>query len=132
MGQTLTKQSKKNLNTWVCPNGCPVSKNPCKHLDKLLPSLKSGRLGSDFLTEYANRVLDSLSVDEYEEGCHAMEGRLKHAGFNPTETYLIMDRMVSGLSIKELSKKYGTNQKLMIVELGRLINEIKEKGVFGG
>lgn len=109
-----------------------TSKNPCKHLENLLPSLKHGTIKTDILTEYANRVLDSLSLDEYEEHCHAMEGKLKHSGFNPTETHLVMDRMVSGLSIKELAKKYGTNHNLIVSELDRLIALIKERQVFDG
>lgn len=106
-----------------------MSKVPCKHLDNLLPSNQSGKIGSDYLTAYANSLLEGTDPVEYETECSNLEAKLIETGFNPTETHLIMDRMVSGMSIKELSKKYGTIPSLIVDELTRLTSLIKERQV---
>lgn len=74
---------------------------------------------------------DTPDLDEYEEGCHNIERKLKNSGFTPTETYLIMDRFVSGLSIKELAIKYGTSSNVIAKRLEALRLQLKEiKDVF--
>lgn len=75
---------------------------------------------------------NTLTIDEYEEHCHSLERQLKDSGFNPTEAYLLMDRYVSGLSIKELSKKYGTSSNVIVNRLDQLLDELKQKGVTFG
>lgn len=66
----------------------------------------------------------------YEDECHRLERKLKDSGFNPTQVYMIMDRFVSNLSIKEMSKKYGRTANEITQDLKTLAKEVKEKDVF--
>lgn len=74
--------------------------------------------------------LNALDDVIYEDECFKVERKLKNSGFNPTETYMIMDRFVSNLSIKEMSKKYGRTTNEITQDLKTLANEVKEKDVF--
>lgn len=106
-----------------------MSKEPCKHLERLMPV--NGKVSIDVLTGYVeNMGLDSLPDDIYEDECHRLERKLKNSGFNPTQAYMIMDRFVSNLSIKEMSKKYGRTSNEITQDLKTLANEVKEKDVF--
>lgn len=115
-----------NSKTWVCQNGCKMDKVPCKHLENLLPRLSDGKVTQETMGGYSIKYGETTSLDEYERQCNDLEGNLSEAGFNPTETHLIMDRFVSGLSIKELSKKYGATDSVIVNRLDSILTELKK------
>lgn len=88
-------------------------------------------MGHDDLEAFREFQLGQLVEDDvYEDECFRLERKLRDSGFNPTETYMIMDRFVSNLSIKEMSKKYGRTPEAISQDLKTLANEVKEKNVF--
>lgn len=76
--------------------------------------------------------MNGLDDAYYEDECHRLERKLKDSGFNPTQAYMIMDRFVSNLSIKEMSKKYGRTANEITQDLKTLAKEVKKKDVFNG
>lgn len=103
-----------------------MDKTPCQHLNNLLPGLRNGLVSQDALQNFGNYSSDLASVEEYEARCQLIETSLMEAGLNPTETFLIMDRLVSGLTISELAKKYGTTSSIIITRLKEIVLELKE------
>lgn len=105
-----------------------MSKEPCKHLANLIPRVKDGELSLATIQGFTE--MSGLDDVYYEDECHRLERKLKDSGFNPTQVYMIMDRFVSNLSIKEMSKKYGRTANEITQDLKTLAKEVKEKDVF--
>lgn len=132
MAKTLKTKSKKSLKKWECQYGCDLSKKMCKHLDNMLPSIMNGAISGDVIEEYMVNTLMNENIDErdsYEDLCNILEGDLKALDFNPTEVSLLMDRFISGLTIKELGKKYGADSSSIFASLANMKQTLSSSGL---
>jgi hypothetical protein len=126
------KPLKKKSKTWRCPKKCKLGDKPCRHLEKLLPSLDRGKLSGAVLTEYRYVSENTeVSVDFSPEFYAKIERGLASRGFRDYEINLIMDRFVSRMTIGEITEKHnylssGTVSALL-AKLTKVINFMGEE-----
>lgn len=98
----------------------------------MLPSIMNGAISGDVIEEYMVNTLMNENIDErdsYEDLCNILEGDLKALDFNPTEVSLLMDRFISGLTIKELGKKYGADSSSIFASLANMKQTLSSSGL---
>ena len=105
------KQSKKKpKKQWKCPEGCKVTKNPCPHLEELLPPINGG--GTKMLTYYPSTDSitesmyiypdppDEVKIDKFVKKCYKL-------GLNEYEIVLLVERLILKKSYHEIAKEHG-------------------------
>lgn len=111
-----------------------MTKTPCKHLEALLPrdSQKSVEKIAT-LKDIAAMDSETMTAAEFEEHCLSLHNRLtQEYKLNKTTATLVIDRFVSGLSIKELAAQTGMSTLTLSRVLALAVKELKNKGVSFG
>lgn len=101
------KKSKKSSEVWKCKHNCPVTKIPCKHLEKLI---KKPIRGKGLKPAYESNSLKlATSDDKYHEKAVKLEAELRKffVGYDSFRVDLIMDRYVSNLTLMDIASLYG-------------------------
>lgn len=122
--------SKKKSKIWVCDYKCNPKLGPCKHLQKLLPSLSKGSLGKSTLEEIADDwyALDTANYD-YTQIDH-VKASLKKVGLNMDQINLLLDKYVYGLQLTEIAKRSGyVSSSAVAYLLKHTISQLKRIGL---
>lgn len=107
-----------------------MTKSPCKHLEALLPQTQLNPISKATIDNA--KLLDEVttSIDEFEDNCKVLHEKLvKQYKLNKTIAHLVIDRFVSGLTIKELADQAGMSSLSIRMALDFAVKQLKDKGV---
>lgn len=99
----------RSVKEWVCRKGCPKSKEPCPHLERLLPRLKKNRVA----TRSVGNIDEIHYVRPDQVRSKNGKGRLSFRqflkAFNiPEEGITLLEsKFVEGMSLREIAKEQG-------------------------
>lgn len=107
-----------------------MTKVPCKHLEALLPVTQLNGLSKATLDNAALFYGTTVTMEEFEANCKVLHLKLvKHYKLNKTIANLVIDRFVSGLTIKELADQTGMSTISIKMVLEFAVKQLKDKGV---
>lgn len=85
------------------------------------------------LKDMAAMYAQTITIEEFEEHCIGIQNKLiKSYSLNKTVASLVVDRFVSGLSLKELAKQTGMSTLTIKSVLDYAVKQLKDKGVSFG
>lgn len=119
------KQWQKSLANGECPYGCSLTKEPCKHLEAVIPSMDAGRIYRDvtgevksliftdnleILQKYAVKLdieLDDLQIEQFVT-------TLVDFGFDETVIQILADKYIHNKTYKDIQDKWGYPSEHMV------------------
>lgn len=133
----MVKKSSSNVSktTWSCPEGCLLTKYPCKHLEKLLPSHRI-----DPRLMFLQNMTGYHNDDAFSYHCTVNDGelndlllKLKKYPLEPFQVEVLIDKAVYKLSFREIMIKYSyinvpTVQRVYQSALNVLKKHLKSNG----
>lgn len=99
--------AKKDLkkSSWECEHGCPVTKVPCKHLEKALNiDPNRGRMTMAYMKDNQDIV---MREEPEPETYSFIESKLRDYGLVDYEIELLLDYYVANLSLREIKKRHN-------------------------
>lgn len=128
------KALKKQSKIWECSKGCDVSKQPCKHLEKLLNTSQRSIMPGKVMIE-GLRVNGAFEEDDskgFEARCIALENKLQDIDVDPHSTLIFIDHIVGEVPIRQLAEDYGTEEhtiRKILEDVKQIVS--KNRKVFG-
>lgn len=101
-------RSKKSLKVWKCSKECENTSIPCEHLQKLLPSMDRGFLGS----EAKQSLIEDMSIPTVdftvqEERITSLRRKLLKVGCSKDQAEVLIDRFISNMTLGDIATKSG-------------------------
>lgn len=126
MGKNASQKKSESVSEWKCPENCPVSAEPCKHLEKLLPRLRPF---------YWKQLTEKIPAPKAEgrvmseENVATFERILKKYALSDEAKALLRARFVDGMEWRQIMKEQGfVNRMTMHRYFKRVLSDLKSRG----
>lgn len=95
----------KKQNEWVCSHNCPPRKEPCEHLEALLPPVDAEK---HVITDYSQASLDVFQVYYPKFSLPEFEEKMRSFGFvEEWDLDLLTARYYYGQSLRQIEHEFS-------------------------
>ena len=95
----------KKRSEWVCAESCPVTENPCSHLERLLPSMRDKKLQR---MDTQNMTVDVFQAYRPTFELSDFEALMRGFGFyEEWDLQLLVARYYYGESLRQIEKQFS-------------------------